>query len=546
MTQQRIQEKTQAALDYVLEEIGNPLVATESFRADAGRITSAFDLGLLDGQKQRDIKVDLRLPSRKELMKLTLLRMAAQGEQPQDEEVPQVIAALHGALDAYYTGDAAKAWQTQVRHGETTITFEGIPHDAKHILNTAHADILRAHPFAQGANPRVMQRLHPQASEQQIQVLNQPDNVHSLMAVNGYPLLNYQQKDVSPRAKFAHAVEMVESMERVNDTEGLLLHPYIKLGRVDGAASTFAVNNFHQVLAGSVYFGKDKLPPEGAVHAALLHENYHVLNGDFKSPSQQMARRIPELMKLNAIELVCRGKPEESAEAFLQAGEGTLEGARTVLRSVNNLLDDVWQTVQPMSAQIEAVQGLTELGGRGLVADIEGEQKYQPVLDAVAATELPMQSIAQFDKLTRHVIEQGKQKPAGELAAEDVATIQQEMQAVFKQHAPLFAAVKTMHGVGRALSHASEMLADKRALPHMDSPENLVQMLDWSREGRSAPPGMYSHPGGDERNAAIREWGAELKARQAIAARQQGEKPVLGAATAALSKRATEQSSPQR
>lgn len=65
---QTIEEKAQSALTAVIEEIGSPLVGTDSFRADTGRIANSFDFSRLKDSPPREIKVDLRLPSRRELM----------------------------------------------------------------------------------------------------------------------------------------------------------------------------------------------------------------------------------------------------------------------------------------------------------------------------------------------------------------------------------------------------------------------------------------------------------------------------------------------
>lgn len=537
-----IQEKVKYALSTVLQEIDSPLVASERFRADTDRIVAGFDVSLLAADKPREIKVDLRLPSRKEVIKLTLLQLVAQGDRPEGAQVQEAIAAANAALEPYYTGEAAKAWQTQVQLGQTRIVFEGVPHDSIHILNRAYADIEQGSPAAQGAHLSVLKRIHPKASEQQLAALNKPDNTHALMAINGYPLMNYQQQDIDPRRKFAHAVELVESLERVNETEGLLLHPYVKLGRVGGEASTFAVNNLHQVTSGSIYFGKSALPPEGAVHAALLHENYHVLNGDFTSPSQYMAQRISDFITVSGVAAACGQKPQESAEAFLQAAQGNVETAMTILTTMDNLLKDMQHSLKPLCEVLAQTPELDRLDGRALVADIEGEGRSLQHIDAAAQAELPLQSARQFNTLAKHVVAKGREKPVARLAPEDVKDVQAKMVEVLARHKPLFDGIGTLQRVGMAVNHASEMLADKRALRHMDNPENLVAMLRWAVEGQTVTKLGYSHPSIDTRVEAIREWAAEQKPLKA----DSREKPVVGTMTAALAKRTAQQAGVQR
>lgn len=536
-------EKADKALGAILEEIHAPLVATENFKADTSRIVKAFDLSLLSNEKSREITVDLRLPSRKELLKLTLLKMVQDGDKPEGEEVQAVIAAANAALEPFYNGDTAIAWLTRVKHGNTEIIFQGVPHTSSHILNKAYDDISIGTHTTLGIHPNVLKRKFPQATDEEITALNKPDNHHGLVAVNGYPLLNYQEKDINLRGKFAHVVEVVDSLEKVNDTEGLRLHPYVKLGRPAGEATTFAVNNLHQVTTGTTYFGKDALPPEGAVHSALLHENYHVLNGDFTSPSQVMAAGIQQLIPVKGTANACALKPVESAEAFLQAAKGDVEGAKTILSTINNLLDDMQQTLKPTYAALGSKEGVAKLNGRALVADREGGGEMLAFIDKVAENPIPSQSAAQFSQLAKFVVQQGKEKPAGVLPAESVETIRAQMQQTFERHQELFDGINTLQQVGMALNHASEMLADKRALQHMDNPENLIDMLRWASEGKGASLG-YSHPHLQEREAAIREWGAELKAQKPAV--NTVEKPVIGAATAAVIKRAIQQGSLER
>ncbi|MBM3618559.1 MAG: hypothetical protein FJX23_08465 [Alphaproteobacteria bacterium] len=539
-----IEEKAQTALSAVIEEIGSPLVATEHFRADTSRIADSFDLSLLKNDSPHDIKVDLRLPSRKELMKLTLLKMVAEGDRPQGKEVQQVISTLNAALEPYYNGDSAKAWQTRVEHGKTTVVFEGVPHDSAHVLNQAYRDIEEDSPLTQGENPNVLKTKNPKASDEQLSTLNKPDNMHGLIAINGHPLLNYQADTIDPRAKFAHSVELVESLERVNATEGLALRPYIKLGRVSGEPTTFAVNNNHQVTAGSIYFGKDALPPEGAVHAALLHENAHPLNGDFTSPALYLSRRIKYLLPVNNIAAVCLQKPDESAEAFLHAAKGNAEAAKTFLGTVDNLLTDIGQGVKHIAAELAALPDLASLSARGLVEDYENGQSQRGFVDEVARKhELPLTTARQFDTVGKHVVAQGKLKSGGELAAEDIQAVKTVMTEVFNKHQALYKDVQLLKKIGSAFEQSTEFLADKRAISHLDDPQKLIDMLEWATEGKGAVLG-YSHPSTQERYDAIREWAAEKNAQKPDEIMP--EKPVLGAATAAVIKRSTQQGSLQR
>lgn len=513
-----------------MADVGGCLLSDATRAETLARLTGGFNLDKVDAAKQREVQVQLRLPSKNEFLSIMMMRLLEQRGKPAPEEMPAVAQMAKAAVEPYFVGDAGRAWMTRVEHGDTTIVFEGVPHDVKHIVNRAFADAESSHPTAIGNHPNVLKRLHPNASDEQIAQLNKPDNRHSLMAVNGTALLNYQQDGIDMRQKFGHVLELVEARASINEANEEQLYPYVKIGTIDGRNSTFNVNNLHQVCAGNGYFGKEGLPPPGALHAALMHEHFHVINGDFSSPAMQTVNRLSQALPVENIRTASLASPTESAEAYLHAAGGHVEIAQQIFDTMSEHLTALTNTLEPVYTHLEATPWLNEVDGVKVAADIDGENHFQNHVAAAPAFEMPAKSVAVCMKLAQHAREKGAQKAAGDLKAEDVAQVQQAMEHLFAQHADMFDGLQTIRKVGTALNHASEYRADIKAAEHLDNPQDIETMLRWAAQGSDTSRRSYSHPSIDERG--------KLLEAQKQPVDESNVKPVLGRHTASEAKRA--------
>lgn len=520
-----IAKNVEKAVEAALKDAGEGLVDPQRFAQGVKAYTDKYDFSLVDGDKKRSIRVDVRLPSKNEVLQQVVRKLISQGNRPIKEEIPGIVKLATPKLEPYFPrGEAANAWLTRVQHGNTEVIFEGVPHDSDHILNRAYTKIQADSPVTIGMPPSALKRLYPQGNEAQLKSVNKPDNAHNLVAVNDTVLLNFQEADINIPKRFGHTLELVDAHTEINATKGLQLSPYLKIGTVNREVTTFRVNNYHQVTAGTGYFGKGDLPPKGAVKAALLHENHHVLNGDFSSKAMNFMNVLAKALPLKDIATICEGRPNTSAEAFLQAGGGDVDAAKKLIGNMSAHLDDIDAALKPVYRHLRNIP-LKGTDGLVITADIEGDDLYQKHIEKVAATEVPLQSVNGFMTLAKHVIEAGKQHPVDNLPKEDIAQVKDAMNAMFADHKELFGGVDTIRATGRILNHASEHRADKGAVKYLENPEDLIAMLRWARGG-GFTSASYTHPSDENRYKAIREW---AKAE---------DKPVLGAATAALAKRA--------
>jgi hypothetical protein len=510
------------ALDAAQQEVGHCLVRVGSahHHADIRLLTDAFALDGLGANAPQPLQVQLRLPSRQEMLGHMARHLPAAARPASPDEQAALLQAANEALAPYYTGDTAKAWMQQVSHDGISILFEGVPHNNEHILNRAHAHIAAHSPLTTGMAEEAIKRLHPEASEAERQKHNRPHNRNRLMAINGAVLLHYQEQDIDLRAKFSHAVELVSAQQSL-PAEDTALHPYIKIGTLDASPTTLRVNNLHQVTCGTGYFAKPDLPPAGALRAALLHEHAHVLNGDLASPALVRMQQLAGLSSVKGKAAIGRLHPNLLAEPLLRQANGDVSTALAEIDAMRSDLQAIEQAVQPLYASLQSAPWLAGLDGHKAAADMEGEQQLVGAISALPEADIPTEAAQRFVERTNQLL---RYKPAeDEPAVSDakMEPLRDALAATYADYAPLLAGLEVFGKIGSALNHASEFRADSRAAAALDNPQDLEAMLRWARGDGDTSVGSFSHPSIDARVARLR-----------------AEKPVLGNATATLMQRA--------
>lgn len=509
------QQQVKLAVEAALQNAGHALVrvGSASHKADIAAATGSFALVGLDGERAREVHVALRLPSQAEVMTQVAEQLQEQGVQAEG----QAMTAAQDMLEPYFQGGAAKAWLSRVQHGDTVIVFEGVPHNSDHVLNRAHADIESGSSRTAGLAETALARWMPDAAETERQAANLPQNRHRLLAVNGCVMLNYQEQDIDLRGKFAHVVELAEAHGAAPDAEARL-HPYIRIGTLDGAPTTLRVNNLHQVTCGTGYFAKDDLPPQGALEAALLHEHAHVLNGDLATPELQYVHELGSLSGVKGRAIIGKMHPNLLAKPLLDEAGGDVGRALGQVAAMRADLDAMDTALRPVYEALRDAPWLPQLSGVWAAADMDGENRILGTLRGLPACEAPRAEAVSFSERTAGLLRRPVQD--AEPPEADMAQVRGALLDMYAAHEDLMKGLELLAKLGSALNHATEFRADDRAADALGSATGLEAMLRWAKGGGDSSLGSFTHPSIDAR------------------AERQQNRPVLGAATAALAQRA--------
>lgn len=510
-----------SALAAALDDVGHALVrvGAEGHREDVQAAIGAFALDGLDATKKREVHVALRMPSQSEMLKLVAGHLREQGAVQTKEDAASAFAQAQQKLEPYFHGEAAKAWAWSVEHGDTTVVFEGMPHDCDHSLNRAYADIQAGSSRIAGLAEGALAKWMPEASPQERQNANVPQNRNRLMAVNDCVLLNYQEQDIDLKAKFAHAVELAEAHGSLPDSQ-TPLHAYIKIGTLNQTPTTLRVNNLHQATCGTGYFDKADLPPDGALRAALLHEQAHVTNGDLATPELQYMHALSGLGPVRGRSSIGKMHPDLIAVPLLSEVGGDVAQALQEVQKLNGQLNEIKTAVRPVYEALEQAEWLPQLSGDWAANDMEGENRILQTIAELPQCAVPSEAADGFVERCSELLRVPETEVQRQPEA-NVAQVREALQHMYAAHEDLFDGLSAIAKLAGALNHATEFRADDRAAESLENPADLEAMLHWAGAGRDTAMGSFTHPSIDSRGE------------------RQRERPVLGKATAALAEQAS-------